>query len=179
MSKILPLFILVSISSCNNSTNKISLSSNNKIKESSVDIAENEINVKKATESIDLKDVQKKNNPRYPGYWFWRNNDGNWGFGIEIHHKNDSIYGIFEAYAQGGNKIDQGREITQKYNIIGIVRNNIAYLNFSSAWSDAGELGTATLEKKSDSILEWKITKYPKTSYGEFWIVKNCILKQK
>ncbi len=179
MRKIIPLLILVSISSCYNSTNEKSLSSNNAIKDSSEVIVKNKSKGKKAKVPISVEGVQKKNKPSYSGIWLWRNNDKSWAFGIEIHHKNDSIYGIFDAYAQGGNKIDLGNEILQKYNIIGVVKNNIAYLKFYSAWSDNGELGEATLVRKSDLLLEWKITKRPKTIYGEFWIVDNCILKQK
>jgi hypothetical protein len=172
MKKILGLVIVISISSCTNSTNEI--------KDSSVVIVENKSKEKK-DKSIDEEDIKIKSIPSFSGKWNWKESSGygNWGFSININQKNDSIYGIFDAYAQGGNKMDQGREIIQKYNIIGIVKKNVAYLKFASAWSDEGELGGATLEKKSDSILEWKITKRPMTLYGDFWIVENCILKQK
>jgi len=119
--------------------------------------------------------------PDFSGKWNWTESSGfgNRGFSLNIIQKNDSIYGIFDAYAQGGNRIDQGIEIIQDYNIIGIVKNNVAYLKFASAWSDDGELGEATLVKKSDLLLEWKITKRPKTNNGDFWIIDNCTLKQK
>ncbi len=119
--------------------------------------------------------------PNFSGKWNWTESSGfdDWSFYLNITQKKDSIYGKFEAIAQGGNRIDEGKEIIQDYNIIGIVRNNVAYLKFASAWVEDGELGEATLMKKSDLLLEWKITKFPKINDGGFWIIDTCTLKRK
>ena len=123
MRKIIPLLILVSISSCYNSTNEKSLSSNNEIKDSSKVSIENKSKEKK-DKSTNEEDIKIISIPSFSGNWNWKESSGfgNRGFSLNITQKNDSIYGIFDAYAQGGNKIDQGREIIQKYNIIGIVK---------------------------------------------------------
>jgi uncharacterized protein (TIGR02145 family) len=112
----------------------------------------------------------------FSGYWTWKEPGegafGKWTFDISIIQEKDSIYGVFFATAQNQSHVNSGGGSfgDNDFNAIGIVKNDTAFLKYSSSWSD--EIGEAIIYSVSDSLIVWETTYEPKSSQGN-WMVKR------
>lgn len=96
------------------------------------------------------------------GHW----EDVSSAFSLDLSQTGDKLQGGHVVVAQQGNKID-----SMDKSIEGIIRGNIADINFQSSFTT--NIGTATITFIDQNTIFWKVTNPPD---GEFYLPNECTL---
>jgi hypothetical protein len=99
------------------------------------------------------------------GHW----EDVSSAFSLDLSQAGDKLQGNHVVVAQQGNKID-----SMDKSIEGIIRGNIADINFQSSFTT--NIGTATITFIDQNTIFWKVTNPPD---GEFYFPNECTLIRK